>query len=437
MKQAVILAGGKGTRLQERLGGLPKPLVSVAGVPLLLRQLRALEVAGLEEALVLVNHRAEVIEDFLAAAELRIRCHLINDGEPRGTAGAVLALTELLADRFLVVYGDTLFDVDLDRFLTFHLKRPGSAGSLFLHPNDHPEDSDLVEIDDEARIVGFHSYPHTPGSWFPNLVNAALYILEKESLLAYRDLKPPLDFAKDLFPRVVADGRPLAGYVSSEYIKDLGTPSRLDKAEAALTRGTVQRASYRFQQRAVFIDRDGTVNEERGFIRSAEDLAVFPFVGEALKRLNEAEYRSVLVTNQPVLARGEASTTDLRRIHGRLDAEVARAKAYFDAKYICPHHPDSGFSGEVKALKIRCDCRKPAPGLVLRAAQDMNLKLSESWFIGDSTADFGAAQRAGVKSIGVRTGEAGRDGRYPYTPDVVVENFAAAVSYVLEATNDH
>jgi histidinol-phosphate phosphatase family protein len=436
VKQAVILAGGKGTRLRERLGDLPKPLVAVAGVPLLFRQLQALERAGWEEALVLVNHRAEAIEEFVARTPLAIRCRIINDGEPRGTAGAVLALGDLLADQFLVVYGDTLFDVDFERFLAFH-RHSGLAGSLFLHPNDHPEDSDLVEIDDDARIVGFHPYPHPPGSWFPNLVNAALYILEKAPLREYRNLPPPLDFAKDLFPRMVADGHSLAGYVSSEYIKDLGTPSRLDKAEAALGRGAVERASYRCSQRAVFIDRDGTVNEERGFIRRAEDLAVFPSVGPALRLLNDAEYRTVLVTNQPVLARGETTPGELRRIHGRLDAEVALSKAFFDAKYVCPHHPDSGFAGEVKALKVPCGCRKPAPGLVLRAARDMNLDLKASWFIGDSTADFGAARQAGVRSVGVRTGEGGRDGRYPFAPDVVVDDFAAAVEYLLEAAHDH
>jgi histidinol-phosphate phosphatase family protein len=185
------------------------------------------------------------------------------------------------------------------------------------------------------------------------------------------------------------------------------------------------------------MDRDGTVNEERGFIRRAEDLAVFPFVGDALKRLNEAEYRTVLVTNQPVLARGEATPADLRRIHGRLDAEVARSKAFFDAKYICPHHPDSGFPGEVKELKVRCECRKPQPGLVLRAHDEMNIDLSQSWFVGDSTADFGAARQAGVRSIGVLTGEGGQDGRYPFTPDIVVGDFAAAVDYLLEADHDH
>jgi len=430
LRQAVILAGGKGTRLKERLGDLPKPLVDVGGVPLLFRQLRSLETAGYDEVLILVNHQAEAIESFVATNQWRIRCQILNDGEPRGTAGAVLALMDLLAERFLVVYGDTLFDVDFARFETFHQKSSNGA-SLFLHPNDHPEDSDLVEID-AGVILGFHGYPHPPGSWYPNLVNAALYLVEKAALVPYQHLSPPLDFAKDLFPRMVADGCRLGGYVSSEYIKDLGTPARLDKAVSSLARGVVGRASYRHLQRAVFIDRDGTLNDDPGFIRFAEDLHVFPFVGSAIKRLNDTEYRAVLITNQPVIARGEATFADLRRIHGKLDAELARSRAYLDAYYVCPHHPDSGFPGEVKELKVACDCRKPKPGLVLRAARDMNIDLSRSWFVGDSTSDFGAAALAGVRSIGVRTGCASSDTRYPYRPDVLKENFAAAVEYILE-----
>ena len=437
MRQAVILAGGKGTRLKERLGDLPKPLVDVGGVPLLLRQLRKLEEYEFDEAVILVNHKAEAIEQFLGKTNLKIRCRIVNDGDTRGTAGAVLALVDELAESFLVVYGDTLFDIDLDRFLNFHRRGPRPGASLFLHPNDHPEDSDLVEVDEAQQIVAFHPYPHPKESWYPNLVNAALYFVEKSSLAPYRALTPPLDFAKDLFPRMIRDGHRLSGYVSSEYIKDLGTPSRLDKAVAALSRGVVERASYRHRQRAVFIDRDGTVNREKGHIARPEDLEVYPFVGEALKRLNDHEYRAVLVTNQPVVARGETTLEQLRTIHGRLDSEVARSKAFFDAKYVCPHHPDSGFEGEVKGLKIKCDCRKPLPGLVLRAIHDMNIDPGKSWFVGDTTADFGAAAQAGVRSIGVRTGEGSRDGRHPYQPSVVVDDFAAAVQYILEASHDH
>lgn len=433
MRQAVILAGGKGTRLRSVLGDMPKPLAEVAGVPLLGHQLALLERHGFDEALLLVGHGAEKIRDWLAGpGATRLRVTLVDDGEPRGTAGAVLAAHRLLAPSFAVLYADTMIGVDLSRFWAWHHATPGTAASLFLHPNDHPQDSDLVEQDGDGRILGFHPYPHPDGAWLPNLVNAALYVLDRDALLPFLDATPPLDFGKELFPRMLAAGALLRGYVSPEYIKDAGTPPRLDRVRRAFASGAVARASLDQPQRAVFIDRDGTLNRDGGHIARAEDLEVFPFVGPALRRLNDAEWRAVVVTNQPVLARGEADEAELRRIHARLDSEVARDLAFFDRLYYCPHHPDRGFAGEVPALKRDCACRKPAPGLILQAQAELNIALAESWMIGDSTADLGAAEEAGVSSILVETGSGGLDDRYPYEAAFTVPDFAAAVDFVLD-----
>lgn len=433
MRQAVILAGGQGTRLRERLAGRPKPLIDICGIPLLERQVLALKQAGYTEIVVLVNYKAEQIEAFCQArGEWGISVRTINDGEPRGTAGAVLAILDTLDETFLVVYGDTLFDVDLARFAAFHKTCTHTSASLFLHPNDHPQDSDLVRVNAHGQIVAFHGYPHPPGAWYPNLVNAALYIVRRDSLRPWQAAATPLDFAKDLFPRMLAAGQYLGGYLSSEYIKDAGTPERVDKVEKALSTGVVERASLRYPQRAVFVDRDGTLNIERGYVRQPQELEVYDFVGPALRRLNDNEWRTVVVTNQPVIARGECSFTMMSEIHARLDTEVAQSRAFFDRLYLCPHHPDQGFEGEVKSLKIRCNCRKPAPGLLLQAQSDLNIDLAQSWLIGDTTSDLGAADRAGVTSILVETGAAGLDDKYPYTPAFVQPDFAAAVDFILE-----
>ena len=429
--QAVILAGGKGTRLAARLGGRPKPLVDVGGIPLLERQLRLLAGHGVTSAVILVNHLAGQIEAFLAQREIGLRTTLIDDGAPRGTSGAALACLAALEDRFLVVYGDTLFDIDIAAMVAAH-ERSGAAATLLLHPNDHPADSDLVECDDSGRIVGFHGYPHAPGRYLPNLVNAAFYVVEKSLLTAYRDMAPPSDFARDLFPAAVRDGRHLHGYRSFEYIKDLGTPSRLDKVERHLAGGVVARARLREKQRAVFIDRDGTLNALRDYVRRPDDLELLPGVVGALRRLNEAERRAVVVTNQPVLARGECSPAGLRAIHAKLDTELGREGVYLDAVYVCPHHPHGGFAGEVAALKVDCDCRKPKPGLIERAIADMNVDRAQSFMVGDSTTDVEAARRAGVASILVGTGEAGRDGRACARPDFVADDFAGAVALILD-----
>jgi histidinol-phosphate phosphatase family protein len=433
LRQGVILAGGKGTRLRSVLGDLPKPLADVGGTPLLGHQLQLLLQHGFDDVVLLVSHGANQIRDWLAGPQRPpITVRLLDDGTRRGTAGAVLAALPELAAEFGVLYGDTMLEVDLSRFWAWHATDPTAAASLFVHPNDHPQDSDLVEQTTGGDIVRFHPYPHPNGAWLPNLVNAALYILRRDALAPWRDVKPPLDFAKDLFPRMLLAGARLRGYASPEYIKDAGTPARLDRVRRAFAAGAITRAALSHPQPGVLIDRDGTLNRDVGHLRRAEDLEVFACVGPALRRLNQSEWRAVVITNQPVLARGEADETELSRIHHRLETEVAHDHAYFDRFYYCPHHPDSGFPGEVAALKIACDCRKPAPGLILRAARDLNLDLARSWLIGDSTADLGAAEAAGVSGILVETGNGGLDGIHPSEPGFTSPDFAAAVDFILD-----
>ena len=336
-----------------------------------------------------------------------------------------------LEPEFLVMYGDTMMFVDLTRFWSWHHAVPGADVSLFLHPNDHPHDSDLVEIDEIGGIVAFHAYPHPVEAWLPNLVNAALYVVRREGLRAWSQTESPLDFAKDLFPRMLAAGATLRGYASPEYIKDAGTPERLRRVRDALNSGAIRRASLDEPQQAVFLDRDGTLNVEHGLIRRPEELEVFPYAGPAVRRLNEAEWRTVLVSNQPVIARGEVTQAELRRIHARLETEIGRDHAYFDRIYICPHHPDRGFPGERTELKIRCDCRKPEPGLIFNAQKDLNIDLARSWYIGDASADLGAAEKSEVSSILVETGHGGLDRSYPYEARFTVANVSEAVTFIL------
>jgi len=433
LKQAVILAGGKGTRLRERLGGLPKPLIDLCGVPLLERQVLLAKQHGFTHVLILVNHAAERILDYVASKGgwgLEVDC--IDDGRPRGTAGATLACFDRLADEFLVIYGDTMLEVDLSRFYAWHAQRPANAAALFLHPNDHPQDSDLVEVDDTDRVTAFHPYPHDGARHYPNLVNAALYWVRKQALASWRGESAVLDFGKDLFPAMLRQGLVLVGYRSPEYIKDIGTPARLDKVCGDFRSGKIERASLGHAQPVVFLDRDGTINREVDHLRHPDQLQLLPGAAEAIRRLNQSEYRCCVVTNQPVIARGECSEEGLRQIHNKLETLLGRGGAFVDRIYHCPHHPEAGFPGERADLKIECDCRKPKTGLIDRAARDLNVARERSWLVGDGSVDMEAARRAGLRSVLVETGQAGLDYRAWAAPDFVVPGLAEAAALILD-----
>jgi histidinol-phosphate phosphatase family protein len=435
--QAVILAGGKGTRLAGVTGDLPKSLVDVAGTPLLGRQLQMLAEQGLRDVVVLTGHGGERIADYCGDGSqwgLAVQC--VREAVARGTAGAVLDALPMLQQRFVVLYGDTVMDVDLDRMVGAHLSA-GALATLFLHPNDHPQDSDLVELDRSNRVRAIHPYPHDADAELPNLVNAALYVLERDFLAGVDGLPDKPDFGRHVFPRMLELGLAIHGYKSPEYVKDAGTPERIERVRRDLETGRVAGRSFREPAAAVFLDRDGVLNVERGLVSRPAQLQLIGGAGAALRRLNDSPFRAICITNQPVVARGDATWDELDRIQARLDTLLGRDGAFLDGVYICPHHPDGGFEGEISELKIVCGCRKPATGLIDRAAAEFHLSLARSWMVGDRTADIELARRAGLRSILVRTGHGGEDGQFAVVPDYVVDDLGEAVELILRESAGH
>ncbi|MDT8843421.1 HAD-IIIA family hydrolase [Paraburkholderia fungorum] len=431
--QVIILAGGRGTRLKLVTGDLPKPLVDVCGEPLLGRQLELIAATQTcREVLILTGYGAEEISRYCGDGDrwgLRVRC--VAEQNARGTAGAVLDAYQLLDPAFIVMYGDTVLDVDLDRLVAAHQKAKTEA-TLFLHPNDHPYDSDIVTVDGDGYVRAFMPYPHAEGVDLPNLVNAGLYVLQRDALSGLDGLPDKPDFGKHVFARMLARGQKILAYKSPEYIKDAGTPDRIAKVRKDFASGRVAGMSLRKPVPAVFLDRDGVLNEERNRVSRADELVLLPGVEGAVRRLNQSAYRTVVVTNQPVVARGDCTEDELAGIHARLDTLLGAKGAFVDSLYYCPHHPDGGFPGEVAALKRICDCRKPATGMIERAKAELNLALQGSWMIGDTTTDIELARRTGIRSILVRTGHGGRDGRHEVTADFVVPALPEAVSLILD-----
>ena len=439
-RQLIILAGGAGTRLRARLGDLPKPMIPIAGKPLLEHQVELAKRHGFTDLIFFVHYRADLIEKhFGDGQKLGVRIRYILEKEPLGTAGAVLAGFESLAERFVVLYGDTMVNVDLSRIWNAH-EKAHAAATLLLHPNDHPFDSDLVEINADSLVTAFHNRPHDGTVWRQNLVNAGLYVLEKRALAKFletRSREPEagiLDFGKDVFPALVRVGEKLLGYNSPEFIKDIGTPARYDKISAQFAAGIVQRSSLATPQRAVFLDRDGTLIPDKDCLRNADELELLPGVAEALHELNLQGWRTVVVTNQPVIAKGFCDEVELQKIHNKLESLLGREHAFIDRIYFCPHHPEKGFPGERPELKTDCDCRKPKTGMIQKAVAELNINLKQSWLIGDTTTDLQTAKNAGVKSILVRTGSAGRDGKFDAAADFTADNLLDAVGLLLAQT---
>ncbi|GAB3528370.1 HAD-IIIA family hydrolase [Phytohabitans suffuscus] len=427
---AVILAGGLGTRLGGLAHQVPKALVPVAGRPLLAHQLDCLRRGGVTRAVVVTGHLAGQIEGYAGdGGRFGLAVEYLREDTPLGTAGAFGELRDRLPERFLVLYGDVLLDVDLVRMCDFHSGHPGLA-TLLVHPNDHPADSDLVALGPGGVVTDI--VPKNVGriGWHRNLVNAGVFVLER-ALLDGVPAGGRRDLERDLLAPAIPHGG-VYGYRTTEYVKDLGTPARLELVRRHAESGLVAARSLRRPQRAVFLDRDGTLNEHVGLVSEPDELKVTEDAYAALAALNDSDRLTIVVTNQPVVARGLCSLAGLDEIHRKLETELGGRGVYLDDLFFCPHHPDAGFPGEDPLYKVPCACRKPGTALIEEAAGRYHIDLSASWFIGDTTVDVQTGRNAGTRTILLRTGEAGRDAKHAVAADHVVDDLKAAVKIVLD-----
>lgn len=429
-RQAVILAGGLGTRLRTVIGEIPKALAEVGGKPVLGHQLDLCHSHGFDDVVLLLGHGADAVRDYVGdGSRFGVACRFVAEEAPLGTAGAVLAAKALLQDDFLVMYCDTMLDVDLDRFWRFARER-GAAAALATHPNDHPFDSDLVVTDEQDRITAFSRW-REDGAPLRNLASAALYVMKAGPLRNFEAREGVLDFGRHVFPAMIARGETLVAYRTVEYIKDLGTPERLAKVNRDLETGKVDPSRSGRPRPAVFLDRDGVINVERDGIIEPTAMELNPGAAEGVRQLNAAGLATIVVTNQPYVSHGTLSESALDAIHATMERDLARGGAFIDAVYYCPHHPHKGFSGERAELKIACDCRKPSPGMIFRARDDLHLDLNRSWMIGDRTADLLAARNAGLRAVLVRSGHGGKDRAYSIEPDFTFEDLSEAARFIV------
>lgn len=395
------MAGGRGTRIAQLFPGIPKPLIPIDGMPILEREIRMLAAQGFKDIILTVGYLADqIIEYFGDGSQLGVQIDYFVEEQPLGNAGALFRLRDKIGEEpFLLLNADAAFHVDFNRMLDFH-KKHGGLVTLFTHPNSHPYDSGLIIADADGKVEKWLAKEDERPQWYDNRVNAGLHIMDPKILDQFAE-KVDLEDKVDLDRQIL---KPLCGigemycYDSPEYVKDMGTPERFHQVEADYQNGVVEANNLKNKQKAIFLDRDGTINKYVGFLRNIDDFELIDGVAEAIRQINESGYLAIVVTNQPVIARGEVSWDELHEIHRKMETLLGKEGAYIDGLYICPHHPDKGFEGERPEYKIDCDCRKPKPGLLLNAAKDFNIDLSQSIMIGDSDRDVEAGINAGCKS---------------------------------------
>ena len=405
--KTVIMAGGRGKRIAELIGNIPKPMIPIQGKPVLEWEIECLRNQGFDDIILTVSHMKEaIISHFGDGGSFGVRIDYFIEDTPLGNAGALFRMRDKLTEDFLLLNADSVFDVDFNRFVEFH-RQKGGLVTLFTHPNDHPYDSGLILTDDDSAVTGWLTKEDQRPEWYRNCVNAGLHILSPKLLENTPDT-PKIDLDRQILKPLAGTGKMFA-YQSPEYVKDMGTPERLRAVTEDFKSGIVQARNLKRKQKAVFLDRDGTVNKYVGFLRNIDDMELLPGAAEAIRRINKSGYLAIVVTNQPVIARGEVTVPELQEIHNKLETLLGREGAYLDAIYYCPHHPDKGFEGEIPELKFDCDCRKPKPGLLLRAAKDYNIDLAASWMVGDRGIDIKAGLDAGCKTALVEnSGEFGQ-----------------------------
>lgn len=405
--KTVIMAGGKGTRITELFPDIPKPLIFIGNKPVLEWEIKSLASQGFTDLILTVGYRAQQIIDYFGnGTKWGVKIEYFMEKTPLGNAGALFKLREQLGhEPFLLLNADAVFDVDFNRMVRFHQEHHALV-TLFTHPNSHPYDSGVLIANQDGSVKAWLTKEDKRPKWYKNRVNAGLHIIDPkvlDSVIINKDKIGEVDesgktIKVDLDRQIL---KPLCGshsmlcYDSPEYVKDMGTPERYEQACRDFAAGIVSKKNLKNKQKAIFLDRDGTINKHVGFLRSPSEFELIEGSAEAIKLINQSEYLAIVITNQPVVARGEVTISQLTDIHNKMEMLLGAKGTYIDGIYYCPHHPHRGYEGEVEALKIDCNCRKPKPGLLLRAAKDFNIDLASSWMIGDGENDILAGKNAG------------------------------------------
>lgn len=378
IRQAAILVGGKGTRLGEATRFTPKPLMQIdTGLVFLDLLLDQLSRQGFDDILLLAGHFAEQFSQRYASGRFgTARVRILVEEQPLGTGGALVQARAQLAPRFLMLNGDSYFDINLRAFAA-QANVQGTPGMMALRAVEDARRFGTVELDG-ARVTRFQEKSPALGR---ALINAGIYALDRALVETLPE--GPASIENEVFPRLAAEGR-LSGTRCEGYFIDIGLPDTLEAARVELP-GVHRRP-------AAFLDRDGVVNQDRGYTHRPEDLVFVDGAPEAIRALNDAGFRVIVVSNQAGVARGFYSEEAVEVFHRAISDQLARRGAFIDHFYYCPFHPE----GTVERYARAHGDRKPEPGMLLKAFEAFAIDRERSFLVGDMATDVEAARRAGI-----------------------------------------
>ena len=316
--KTVIMAGGKGTRISSIASDIPKPMIKIEGKPVLEWEIECLKNQNFTDLIITVSHLAEhIINYFGDGSKFGVSIEYFIEKNPLGNAGALLKLRDKLKEDFLLLNADTVFNINFIRFVEYHKAKKGLV-TLFTHPNSHPYDSGVLIANENNSVQKWLTKEEPRPQWYQNRVNAGLHVINPVVLDMFDIKSEKIDLDRQIL-------KPLCGtnkifcYDSPEYVKDMGTPERYEAVCNDFRAGRVQAKNLIYKQKAIFLDRDGTINKYVGFLRNVNDFELMPGVAEAIKQINSSSYLAIVVTNQPVIARGEVTFTQLKEIHNKME----------------------------------------------------------------------------------------------------------------------
>jgi D-glycero-D-manno-heptose 1,7-bisphosphate phosphatase len=378
IRQCAVLAGGLGTRLGALTEVTPKPLLPCGDRPFLGWLLREFVRFGVEEFVLLTGHLSEQVEarveELSALMPRAVRIIVSVEPVRAGTGGAVFHARERLAERFLLCNGDSVFDCNLARLLS--ISDEDRTGTMLLRRTDDASRYGVVALDGD-RVRAFSG---RPVAGLGSVINTGIYRFDRRLL---DDLSPACSLETDILPRLAARGV-LCGTICDGYFRDIGTPEDYATAQ--------QEIPHILHRRALFLDRDGVVNIDHGYVGSRDRFEWMPGALEAIRVATDAGWHVFVITNQSGVARGHYDEAAVTALHGWMIDEVRCAGGTIDDIRYCPFHPDA----VVPAYRRVSDWRKPAPGMLLDLMRVWELDPARCVLIGDQDTDMAAAAAAGI-----------------------------------------